>query len=88
LAEEVKLIGDVRGKGLLIGVELVKDRITKKPAVEEAMKVVSRAFERGLLLGTCGLYKQVLEITPPLILTEEQADDALIVLSEVLKQLG
>ena len=57
-------IGDVRGKGLMIGVEFVKDRTTKEPASELTERVVHLAFERGLLMLSCG--QSVIRIAPPL----------------------
>ena len=80
------IIGDVRGKGLLIGVELVKDRVSKKPATEKASVVVEECLKKGLLIGAIGTYGQVLRLTPPLILTVEEADIAVDILHESLKK--
>jgi 4-aminobutyrate aminotransferase-like enzyme len=77
IAEINPLIGDVRGKGLMIGIELVKDHKTKDPATEEAKRVVDSAYKRGLLIGASGPFKNVLKLTPPIILTKEQADAGL-----------
>jgi 4-aminobutyrate aminotransferase len=82
------LIGDVRGKGLTIGVELVKDKTTKKPAVDETTRVALRAFENGLLVyGGGGVYGNVLRITPPLVLTEALADKGLEILNQALTEV-
>lgn len=78
------LIGDVRGKGLMLGIELVKDRRTKKPATEEAVEILERLRERGVLMGKTGLYGNVLRVKPPLCITKEDVDFALDVLNEAL----
>lgn len=87
ISEEHKLIGDVRGKGLLIGIELVKDRESKKPAMEDSKRVVLEAFKRGLLIGCIGTYKQVIRLTPPLILSIEESDKAIDILDESIKEI-
>ncbi|CAA9576091.1 MAG: Acetylornithine aminotransferase [uncultured Thermomicrobiales bacterium] len=67
-------VGDVRGLGMMIGVDLVRDRVTKEPDQRLAAKVVYRAWELGLILFYAGSWGNVLEITPPLILTREEID--------------
>jgi 4-aminobutyrate aminotransferase len=78
-----KLVGDVRGLGLMIGVELVKDKTTKERASEERDRVVELAFERGVLFLGCGA--NTIRIAPPLITSQEQADVAMDVLEECLE---
>jgi len=85
LMDECAIIGDVRGSGLFIGVELVKDRITKEPAIEEAKKAQSKALEKGLIISRGGL-GNVLKIKPPLVITDEQIDLILRILEKVLKK--
>ena len=82
LADRHDLIGDVRGAGLMIGVELVRDRQTKEPAATERNAVVQACFHRGLLLLGCG--ESTLRFCPPLIITQEQAATAVQVLDQVL----
>ena len=86
LSKKSRLMGDVRGKGLLIGVELVKDKKTKNPATNEAGRVVEKAMQKGLLIGREGRYRQVLKLSPPLTITREETDKALSILEEVLKR--
>lgn len=81
------IISDVRGKGLVIGVELVKDRKTKEPATDEAAKVLYRGYELGLLFYNSGINSNVLEFTPPLVITKEQVDFAISVLDEAIEDV-
>jgi 4-aminobutyrate aminotransferase len=85
LKDKHRLIGDVRGRGLMVGVELVRDRATKARAIEERDAVVSRAFQRGLLVLGAG--KNSIRFSPPLVLTKEQADTAVGIFDEVLSSL-
>ncbi|MFQ5840264.1 MAG: aspartate aminotransferase family protein [Candidatus Methylomirabilales bacterium] len=73
-------VGDVRGKGLMIGVEMVKDKKTKEPDPDGANQMIEICKERGLLVGRGGLYGNVLRLSPPLIVTEEEAARAIEVL--------
>lgn len=88
MQESHQLIGDVRGKGLLIGVELVKDRATKSPGIEETFLVQRKALEGGLFLGLAGSRKwtNVIRITPPLVITRELIDNGLDILDAALKE--
>jgi alanine-glyoxylate transaminase/(R)-3-amino-2-methylpropionate-pyruvate transaminase len=74
------IIGDVRGKGLLLGIELVKDRATKEPATPECAQVMESCRDMGLLLGKGGLYGQTIRFSPPMCLHEKDADFLLEVL--------
>lgn len=75
-------IGDVRGKGLMIGIEFVKDQVTKEPAEKLRDHIVDLAFNHGLLLLGCG--KSVIRIAPPLCVTQPEIDEALSILDEVM----
>jgi 4-aminobutyrate aminotransferase len=77
------LVGDVRGHGLMIGLELVCDKEKKTPAPAERDRVIDLAFQRGILFLGCG--PNTIRIAPPLITTKEQADIAMDVLEECLK---
>ncbi len=78
------LVGDVRGEGLFIGVELVRDRTTLEPAAEEADELINRLRHRGLLASTDGPHHNVVKIKPPLAITNDDADLALRVIAEEL----
>ena len=80
------LVGDVRGKGLMIGIELVRDRTTKERAVEERNAVVQAMFRRGVLILGAG--KNALRFAPPLILSRDQADQVLRVFDESLTEVA
>ena len=82
LAERHPLIGDVRGKGLMIGLELVKNRQTKERAKAEREAVLNAAFRRGLLVLGAG--PNAVRLSPPLVLTKPEADTALRILDEAL----
>ena len=77
-----KLVGDVRGRGLMIGVEVVKDKQTKEHAAAERDRIVELAFERGILFLGCG--PSTIRIAPPLIVGKEEADAAVEVLDECI----
>lgn len=83
------LIGEVRGPGLMIGVELVKSKKTKEPATEEAVKVWTKCLERGLFFGLNAKvpYGNIVKFKPPLVLTDEQADKALNIFEDTLKEV-
>jgi 4-aminobutyrate aminotransferase/(S)-3-amino-2-methylpropionate transaminase len=74
IAEDAPKVGDVRGRGLMIGMELVADRKTKKAAKDEANKVKDELFKKGIIVGTGGIRKNVVRILPPLIIKKEDAD--------------
>ena len=73
LEDRYEVVGEVRGKGLMIGVELVKDGESKAPSPEAASQVMEICKERGLLIGRGGLYGNVLRLSPPLVITEDDA---------------
>ena len=86
-AERAPLIGDVRGKGLMIGVELVKDK-QKTPAVAETKEVRRLCREVGVLVGAGGTFANVLRIQPPLTLTAGEADRICDVVSDAVAKLA
>ena len=84
LQKKHSIIGDVRGMGLMIGVELVTDSVTKEPAKPQAADVLELCKDRGLLLGKGGLFGNVLRIKPPMCITKDDADYIADCLDEVL----
>ena len=85
LQQKQDLIGDVRGDGLMIGVELVKDRTTKERAARERGDVVQACFRRGLLILGCG--ENTIRLSPPLVVTEEQVTTAVGILDAALSEV-
>lgn len=82
-----RLIGDVRGTGLFIGVELVKDLMTKEPATEEAKRVVYKAKENFVIISADGPDSNVLKVKPPMCFTKEDGDLLLSVLDKALSEV-
>ena len=87
LQERHSLIGDVRGMGLMLGVQLVSDPATRAPATVQTLEVLEAARESGVLLGKGGLDGNVLRIKPPMCITAEDVDFALDVLDRVLERV-
>ena len=85
LSEELEVIGEVRGKGLMIGIELVGPE--GEPAPEKASQALEATREEGLLIGKGGLYGNSLRIAPPLSITEEEADEGFAMLENALRKL-
>jgi 4-aminobutyrate aminotransferase-like enzyme len=81
------LIGDVRGAGLFVGVELVSDRATKAPAPDAATRVVNGLRDRRVLISATGPGVNVLKIRPPLVFSREQADLLVGALAGVLEEI-
>jgi 4-aminobutyrate aminotransferase len=86
LKEKHALIGDVRGMGLMQGIELVKDRRTKEPATEATNLVMERARINGLLVGKGGLHSNVIRMSPPLNISRADVDQALAALDKSLEE--
>jgi 4-aminobutyrate aminotransferase len=77
-----RMVGDVRGRGLMIGVEIVKNKETKEQAHDERDRIVELAFERGILFLGCG--PNTVRISPPLVVSKDEADAAIDVLDECI----
>jgi 4-aminobutyrate aminotransferase len=86
MQQNYPIIGDVRGKGLMIGVEFVKDRETKEPASDEVLDIMNKCFKRGLAVINAG--KSTMRFTPPLIITKELIDAGLDVFESAVKDVS
>jgi 4-aminobutyrate aminotransferase/(S)-3-amino-2-methylpropionate transaminase len=75
-----KMIGEMRGRGLMIGIELVRDRASKEPASREGKRIQQICLENGLLIGLGGIYDNVLRIQPPLVIVQEQVEEVVKIL--------
>jgi 4-aminobutyrate aminotransferase-like enzyme len=87
LQERHLLIGDVRGLGLFVGIELVRDRKSLEPADIEASRVIDEMKARGFLLSTDGPFHNVLKIKPPMVIQAHDVDETIEALDEVLSAL-
>lgn len=85
LKDKYEIIGDVRGKGLMIGVEIVKDKYSKTPAEEEMQKILCNAAAKGLVLLGAG--KSVIRFCPPLIITKQQVDHGISVFEDAVRRI-
>jgi 4-aminobutyrate aminotransferase/(S)-3-amino-2-methylpropionate transaminase len=87
LQESYEIIGDVRGKGPMLAMELVRDRETKEPATDEAKKLVNLCYQKGLVLLSCGNFGNVIRTLMPLVITDDQLDRGMTILEESLREL-
>jgi 4-aminobutyrate aminotransferase/(S)-3-amino-2-methylpropionate transaminase len=87
MQQRFPLIGDVRGLGAMIGLELVRDRKTKEPAPDESKKLVKFCHEHGLILLTCGRYGNVIRTLMPLVITDDQLDEGLTIIERAFASI-
>jgi 4-aminobutyrate aminotransferase len=87
LQQKHPLIGDVRGMGLMQGLELVKDRKTKEPAAAELTQLLERSRENGLLIGKGGLFGNVVRLSPPLNISKADVDEAIRLLDKSFSEV-
>jgi 4-aminobutyrate aminotransferase len=89
LYDKYEIIGDVRGIGLIAGIELVKNRRSKEPAKIETAKIVYRLWQLGLLTSYVGIHSNVIELTPPLIISKKEVNEAIekidVAINDVIK---
>ncbi len=87
IARKAKHLGDVRGMGLVMGLEIVKDKKSKAPAPELIRPIITKCAQNGLLVGSVGLYGNVIRVAPPLVITRNEADESLAIMKKVLTGL-
>lgn len=87
LEKRRRIVGNVRGVGLFVGIELVRDRKTRTPATEEARHVVARMREEKILISSDGPDDNILKLKPPMVFTNENVDQFIAVLDEVLQEV-
>jgi 4-aminobutyrate aminotransferase/(S)-3-amino-2-methylpropionate transaminase len=88
LQERSPLVGDVRGLGAMVAIELVLDRGTKEPAPRETAEIIRRTMRRGVLLLRAGTYNNVVRILTPLVITDAQLDEALDLIETGVLEVG
>jgi 4-aminobutyrate aminotransferase len=86
LERQSKIIGDVRGKGLMIGMEIVEDKENKKPSPQKATEIMMRSWKRGVAVITCGA--STIRIAPPLSISRELVDAAMDIIEDTVKEVG
>lgn len=88
LQERYEIIGDVRGLGPMVGIELVKDGKSKEPATDETKELVKRCYERGLIVISCGVYHNVIRTLMPLVIADDQLQRGFAILEAGLKEIA
>nr|NIQ37562.1 aminotransferase class III-fold pyridoxal phosphate-dependent enzyme [Pseudomonadota bacterium] len=87
IQEEYEIIGDVRGIGAMVAMELVRDRATKEPAKDETGQLVKKCYEKGLITISAGTHGNVMRILMPLVITDRQLEKGLSILEESLAEI-
>jgi 4-aminobutyrate aminotransferase/(S)-3-amino-2-methylpropionate transaminase len=87
LRNQYEIVGDVRGLGPMVGMELVKDRESKEPAKDETGALIKRAYEKGLILLSCGIYGNVIRTLTPFVITDQQLERGFSILEDSLKEI-
>jgi 4-aminobutyrate aminotransferase-like enzyme len=87
MARACRCLGDVRGMGLVMGLEFVKDKRTREPAPELIKPLIVGCANSGLLVGSVGIHGNVIRVAPPLVITRQEADESLAIMESVLGKL-
>ncbi|MBM3187770.1 MAG: aspartate aminotransferase family protein [Chloroflexi bacterium] len=85
--ERSRYLGDVRGRGMVVGLEFVKDKKTKEPAPDMTRRVIDESAQHGVLVGSVGIYGNVIRVAPPLVMNEEEAHESLDIMEKVILAL-
>jgi len=88
MKDKYSLIGDVRGRGAMVAMELVKDRDSKEPAKEETNKIVQEAYQNGVILIKAGLYDNVIRILLPLVINDDQLEEGLKIIEKSVEKVA
>ena len=88
LQKQYEIVGDVRGLGPMIGMELVKNRKTKELAADETKELVKYSYENGLIILSCGVYHNVIRILAPIVITDEQLENGFAILEDGLQKIS
>jgi len=88
MQKDYEIIGDVRGVGAMVAMELVKDRATRAPAKDETGQLVKKCYEKGLITISAGTYGNIMRVLMPLVITGAQLDTGLTILEESLREMG
>ncbi|GAB6136998.1 4-aminobutyrate--2-oxoglutarate transaminase [Halanaerobaculum tunisiense] len=88
LKDNYSIIGDVRGKGFMLGIELVQDRETKEPAAEERNKIIEECYQQGLIVVGAGIYNNVIRFLAPLVISEEELEEGLNILEKAIAEVS
>jgi 4-aminobutyrate aminotransferase len=86
LKDQCEIVGDVRGKGLMIGMEIVEDKESKKPAPEKVQEIMMRSWKRGINVISCGA--STIRIAPPIVITRDLVDAAMDIIEDVTKEVN
>jgi 4-aminobutyrate aminotransferase/(S)-3-amino-2-methylpropionate transaminase len=87
MKEKCPYVGDVRGMGLVMGVELVRDKGSKEPAPDLTRKLIDVAAQHGLLIGSVGVFGNVIRVAPPLVINEAEMHESLDIFEKALSLL-
>jgi 4-aminobutyrate aminotransferase-like enzyme len=85
--EKSRYLGDVRGRGMVAGLEFVKDKATREPAPDITLRVIQEAAQNGVIVGKVGVYGNVIRVAPPLVMNEEEAAESLEIMEKVILAL-